>query len=132
MHIRKAKPEDRGTVMDLLRKFGLYDEFRTEEFIVAEECGVVGCVRLTNLDNAYELCSLAVEKKHQMRGIGRALVKACLAGVTKPVYCLTYIPGYFIDKGFKIVRKDELPDELTVKAAYCDGSGREWVAMVKR
>lgn len=132
MLLRKATSKDIGKVRSLLQGYNIEDEFLPEEFLVAEDGGIVGCVRLKRLDGAYELCSLAVERNHQGKGVGKKLVKTLLAEEKKPVYCLTFIPEYFIDKGFEQINKNELPSELAGKASYCNCRRKNWVAMVRR
>ncbi len=132
MRLRRAPFKDEEEVRFLLRGCGLEEELLPGELIVAEEGEIVGCARLKRIGEAYELCSLAVEKNHQRKGIGKKLVEACLRGVENPVYCLTSIPKYFIDKGFEQINRDELPLELAEKAGYCDRRRDGWIAMVRR
>jgi N-acetylglutamate synthase-like GNAT family acetyltransferase len=132
MRLRKALFRDEAKVRFLLRSHGLEEEFLPEEFTVAEEGDILGCVRLKRIGDVYELCSLAAERSHQRKGVGKKLIKPCLAGVEKPVYCLTSVPKYFMDKGFEQVDRCELPSELMEKARYCNGRKNGWAAMVRR
>ena len=76
-----------------------YENLR-DFFVVRENGRVVGCAALhiTWADLA-ELKSLAVEESEHSRGIGAALVRACVAegralGLSR-LFALTYRPGFF-------------------------------------
>jgi amino-acid N-acetyltransferase len=132
MLVRQSQQKDGDEVRVLLGSYDLVDEFVPEEFVVAQEGGkIIGCARLKKLKDAYELGSVAVEKEHQGRGVGAKLVEACLTGAGSVVYCLTFAPRFFEQLGFRVMDRASLPKELVAKAGRCNGSGREWVGMVR-
>jgi len=83
----------------------IYENLR--DFWVARlENEVVGCVALHLLwSDLAEIKSLAVREARQAKGVGAALVRACLGearaiGLPK-VFALTYKPGFFEKLGFE-------------------------------
>lgn len=84
MTIRKASTNDSESILSLIHEFPdvlVQDHLpKIEEFFVAEAEGkVVGCCALEVYSQRLaEVRSLAVAKEHQGRGIGTALIKACL------------------------------------------------------
>ena len=101
----------------------LYESLR--DFIVADHNGrLVGCVALTiEWDNLAEVKSLAVSPRHQRRGIGRRLVKACLVesrrlGIGK-VFALTMVPSFFEGLGFERVTRESLPHKVWSDCIKC-------------
>ena len=104
-------------MLELLRRYRLQPGFDLKELWVAEHRGrVVGCARLKFLGDCFEGASLGVKKSYQHRGVGTALVRACLEAADGQVYCLTYIPSFFERFGFKRVPLEKLPSELVRKA----------------
>ncbi len=63
-----------------------------------------------------EIRSLVVKKGHQRRGIGSALVRACLEEAAslgaKYVFALTYGVDFFKALDFKVIHKDTLPEKI--------------------
>jgi len=133
MILRNATSDDERAVNNLLEAYGLESDFNPKECLVAEDDQrVVGCVRLRDLGSFYELAGLAVEARHQGKGVGEALVKKALEGAgDKPVYCLTFEPDFFRRYGFKRIESSELPAQLSGKIGFCNASGREWAGMVR-
>ena len=113
---------DRGLMLKRsLNEF--YEQLR--DYFVAEADGrVVGCCALhIAWEDLAEVKSLAVEEGSCGRGIGRELVKKCLAeagdiGIRK-VFVLTYKPDFFKIFGFKPVRKEELPHKIWNECVNC-------------
>jgi amino-acid N-acetyltransferase len=92
---------------------------------VAERAGrLVGCGALTiEWDNLAEIKSLAVVRTYQRRGIGRRLVKACLAesrrlGIGR-VFALTSSPAFFERLGFARVPRESLPHKVWSDCLNC-------------
>jgi N-acetylglutamate synthase and related acetyltransferases len=60
-----------------------------------------------------EIKSLAVEKNYTKKGIGRALVEACLKEAKeydiKTVFVLTYQVDFFKKMGFELIKKKRCP-----------------------
>ncbi|HUU10701.1 MAG TPA: N-acetyltransferase [Phycisphaerae bacterium] len=101
----------------------LYESLR--DFVVAEDAGqVVGCGALTiQWDNLAEVQSVAVVEACQGRGIGRRLVKACLAEARRlgigRVFALTSTPAFFEQLGFVRVAKESLPHKVWADCVRC-------------
>ena len=117
--IRKARMGDIEPIYALVTAFArreamlarsrsqLYEALR--DFVVADVRGrIIGCGALTiEWDNLAEIKSVAVAGPYQRRGIGRRLVRACLAearrlGIGK-VFALTMRPVFFEHLGFERV-----------------------------
>ena len=97
------------------------------EFVVAQDSDsgkIAGCGALHCTWNALaEICSLAVSKDFQRRGIGGEIVKLLLSdgrklGVTK-FFTLTYNTPFFGSLGFKIVPKETLPQKIWGSCINC-------------
>jgi len=101
----------------------LYESLR--DFIVADRNGrLFGCVALTiEWDNLAEIKSLAVAQRHQRRGIGRRLIKACLAEARRlgigRVFALTSSPAFFEHVGFARVPRESLPHKVWSDCIKC-------------
>jgi amino-acid N-acetyltransferase len=77
-----------------------------------------------------EVRSLAVREACGGKGLGAALVTACLEEAARlgirRVFALTYRPGFFEKLGFRPIEKQELPQKIwkdcikCVKFACCD------------
>jgi RNA 3'-terminal phosphate cyclase (ATP) len=140
--IRKARAEDVPAIQKLVAHFAargellprtlneLYQHLR--DFFACEVDGeVVGiCALSVYWEDLAEIRSLAVQEAHGGKGLGAALVNACLAeaanlGVRR-VFALTYRPGFFEKLGFRSIDKRELPQKIwkdcikCAKFACCD------------
>lgn len=102
----------------------IYENLR--DFFVAEinGKGVVGCcaLHITWADLA-EVKSLAVADEVRNRGVGKALVKACLdeagsLGIRR-VFALTLIPEFFVKLGFSNISKNDLPHKVWSECVRC-------------
>lgn len=108
----------------ILRGFDeLYADLRS--FMVAEEKGtLLGCasVHLFWSDLA-ELKCVAVDDKHQRRGIGRAVVDACHEDLRrlgiKRAFTLTGATEFFEKLGYQVVAKDSLPRFIWGECVRC-------------
>jgi amino-acid N-acetyltransferase len=95
------------------------------DFVVADSNGrVIGCGALTiEWDNLAEIKSLAVAKRYQRRGIGRRLIKACLAEARRlgigQVFALTSSPRFFDHIGFHRVARETLPHKVWSDCVNC-------------
>ncbi len=135
MTIRKAKIPDLKDVQRLVNEFArreemiprsineLYENIR--DFFVAEEsdrlCGA--CALHILWEDLAEVRSLAVRKEYQRRGIGRRLVKKCLAeakamGIQR-VFVLTYQSDFFRKLGFLDIDKSTLPQKIWGDCIRC-------------
>lgn len=100
----------------IIRRFRLAPGFYQKEFWVAEHRGkVVGCARLKFLGDAYELASVGVKESYHRRGVGTAVVRACLEAADDRVFCLTEKPGFFERLGFGPAPEKAIPGELRKK-----------------
>ncbi len=133
--IRKAKIADLKAVHSLINDFArkemmigrsineLYENVR--DMVVYEDGrGIAGVCALHILwEDLAEVRSLAVKNEYQNRGIGRKLVKRCLAeakslGIRR-VFALTYHPDFFRKLGFREVDKSSLPQKIWGDCIRC-------------
>ena len=133
--LRKARSADGPPIQKLLAHFAERGELlpRTlnevyknlRDFFVCEVHGeVIGvCALSLYWEDLAEVRSLAVDEAHGGRGLGKALVGACLdeaasLGVRR-VFALTYRPGFFEQLGFRTLDKRDSPKRFgrTVSAA---------------
>jgi RNA 3'-terminal phosphate cyclase (ATP) len=140
--VRKARATDVPAMQTLVAHFAARGELlpRTlnemyqhlRDFFVAEVDGeIVGVCGLSLYwEDLAEIRTLAVHEAHAGKGLGSALVTACLEeagalGVGR-VFALTYRPGYFERFGFRTIDKRELPQKIwkdcikCAKFACCD------------
>jgi amino-acid N-acetyltransferase len=133
--IRKARIADLREVHRLINEFArkevmiprsmneLYENMR--DIVLYEEDGIINGVCSLHIlwEDLAEIKSLAVKKEYQQRGIGRRLVKRCLAegrglGVRR-VFALTYQPDFFEKLGFVPIDKSELPQKIWGDCVRC-------------
>ncbi len=95
------------------------------DFFIYEENGVMlGCCALhvTWIDLA-EIRSLAVRDDFQGKGVGTALVAACMEDARQlsigKVFALTYKPDFFRRIGFRRIDKGELPHKVWLECVNC-------------
>lgn len=124
LRIRPALHNDGQAVAGIIKRFRLAPGFFQKEFWVAEHRReVVGCARLRFLGDAYELASVGVKGSYHGRGVGTALVRACLDAADERVFCLTDKPGFFERLGFRQAPAQALPAELKRKMrGWCPGT----------
>ena len=74
-------------------------------------------------ENLGEVKSLAVDNNKHKRGIGTALLHACMAEAKtlgiKELFVLTYIPKFFKKHGFRRISKDRLPHKIWGECISC-------------
>jgi amino-acid N-acetyltransferase len=133
--VRKARAADGPPIQKLLAHFAERGELlpRTlnevykhlRDFFVCEAHGeVVGvCALSLYWEDLAEVRSLAVYEAYGGRGLGKALVGACLdeaarLGVRR-VFALTYRPGFFERLGFRTLDKRELPQKIWKDCIRC-------------
>lgn len=102
----------------------LYDTLR-DFFIARNSAGDligVGAIHVC-WEELAEIRSLVVKEPYRRRGIGRALVNACLAEAPKlgikRVFVLTYETGFFRKFGFSEVEKSVLPHKIWSDCLKC-------------
>jgi amino-acid N-acetyltransferase len=101
----------------------IYENIR-DYSVVRENDKVVACVALhINWEDLAEVKSIAVTEDYQKHGVGEKLVDACLdeakALGIPTVFCLTYVPDFFISCGFELVDKKELPHKIWGECYRC-------------
>jgi amino-acid N-acetyltransferase len=133
--IRKATVEDVRDIQKLVnhqadkgemlpRSLGEICDNIRDLFVYEEDGVMLGCCALhvTWVDLA-EVRSLAVTDDAQGRGVGTALLDACLEDAQrlaiKKVFALTYKPGFFEKKGFRQIDKGELPHKVWLECVKC-------------
>ena len=133
--IRPARVEDVGDMQEVINGYAAEDrmlersrDFLLEhlrDFLVAEDAsGFLGCCALAVLTpDLAEVRSLAVQPEAAGRGIGRALVRACIAearrlGVRR-VFALTLVPEFFERCGFMLTSLGRLPEKSAAECPVC-------------
>jgi RNA 3'-terminal phosphate cyclase (ATP) len=140
--VRKARAADVPAMQSLVAHFAgrgellprtlneLYQHLR--DFFVCEVDGhIVGlCALSLYWEDLAEVRTLAVHEACAGKGLGGALVTACLNEATslgvRRVFALTYRPGFFERFGFRTIDKRELPQKIwkdcikCAKFACCD------------
>jgi amino-acid N-acetyltransferase len=101
----------------------IYEAIR--DFKVARLDGIVagcGSLHIMGADLA-EVRSLAVREDVQAKGIGAAIVAACIddgraMGLDR-VFALTYRPGFFEKQGFRVANVMEFPQKVWNECVRC-------------
>ena len=135
MIVRAARVPDVADVAGLIHGYAAEDRMleRTPEFlranladfVVAEAAGrFVGCCALASLSSELaEVRSLAVEPAAAGRGVGRALVAACIARARRRglrrVFALTLVPEFFTKCGFTLTSLGRLPEKSAAECPVC-------------
>jgi len=133
--VRKARASDGPAIQKLLAHFAARGELlhRTlnevyqhlRDFVVCEAGGeIVGvCALWLYWEDLAEVRSLAVHERYGGRGLGKALVGACLEEAAalgiRRVFALTYRPGFFERLGFEALDKRELPQKIWKDCIRC-------------
>ena len=133
--IRPARVEDIEAMRALIDGYAGEDrmlsrsrEFLIEhlrDFVVAEDDGeFLGCCALAVLTpDLAEVRSLAVRPEAGGRGIGKALVEACLAAARRlglrRVFALTLVPDFFERCGFTLSSLGRLPEKSASECPVC-------------
>ena len=136
MKVEKAKIDDVKSMHKLVNQFAqkgemlpralseMYENLR-DYFVIRNRAGrVTACVALhISWSDLAEVKALAVDKQKQKKGMGSALVVACIKEAEKlgipRIFCLTYKPDFFKKMGFKEVDKMELPRKIWAECFNC-------------
>jgi amino-acid N-acetyltransferase len=136
MKVEKARIDDVKSMHELVNKFAsrgemlpramseMYENLRDYFVIRGKNKRVIACVALhISWADLAEVKALAVARTKQKKGIGSALVKACIdeareLGIPR-VFCLTYKPEFFEKQGFRQVEKMELPRKIWAECYNC-------------
>ena len=140
--MRAMRPGDVDAALALINGYAAEDRMleRTREFLlervgdffVADDIAtsaLQGCVALAVLTpDLAEIRSLAVRPDASGRGIGRALVAACVdearrAGLRR-IFALTLVPDFFERCGFTLVSLGRLPEKSAAECPICPKRGR--------
>ena len=138
--IRPARVEDVEVMRALIDKYADEDrmlsrsrEFLVEhlrDFVVAEDDGeFLGCCALAVLTpELAEVRSLAVRPESGRRGVGAALVDACVAQARRlglrRVFALTLVPQFFERCGFTLTSLGRLPEKSASECPVCPKRSR--------
>ena len=135
MLFRKAKISDIETIHKFITHFAekdlmlarsrssLYECLR--EFTVAEINSVIVGVGSLHIiwEDLAEIRALAVDESYQKQGIGRGLVEAFLAEAIDleipNIFALTYQAPFFVQCGFNIIAKADLPQKVWKECINC-------------
>lgn len=134
--VRKARMSDVPTIRELIVHYSqrgdmlpkplmeIYEELRDFFVCVNARQQVLGCCALHLFwDDLAEIRSLAVGQAEGGKGIGSALVEACVEdaralGIRK-VFTLTNKPGFFEKLGFQKIDRSELPHKIWAACVKC-------------
>ena len=135
MIVRPAREEDVAGIKALIDRFAADDRMleRSEtflranlaDFLVAEDDGVfLGCGALAVLTpDLAEVRSLAVRPEAGGRGVGKAIVDACVARARdrglRRVFALTLVPEFFTKCGFTLTSLGRLPEKSAAECPVC-------------
>lgn len=133
--VRRAVVKDAPAIHDLIKEYAKRGEILNRpvdeiyrylrDYFVYDEGGSISGVSALHIYSEVlaEIRSLAVKEGHLRKGIGSALVNACLeeAGSlgVKKVFALTYIPDFFKRLGFKEIDKSLLPQKIWRDCITC-------------
>lgn len=103
-----------GEIYEAIRDFKVA---RVDEQIIG-----TGSLHIMGVDLA-EVRSLAVAEDAQTKGVGAAIVAACVADARafglERVFALTYRPGFFEKQGFTIANVMEFPQKVWNECVRC-------------
>ncbi len=134
LRIRPARAEDVEAMRELIDTYAAQDlmlsrsrEFLDEhlrDYLVAEDDGFAGCCALAVLTHDLaEIRSLAVRPETSRRGVGKALVDACVDQARqlglRRVFALTLVPEFFERCGFTLISLGRLPEKSAAECPVC-------------
>ena len=133
--IRSARAHDVEPMRELIDRYAREDRMlsRSRDFliehlrdlVVAEGDGeFLGCCALAVLTpDLAEVRSLAVRPEASGRGVGKALVDACVAEARRlglrRVFALTLVPEFFERCGFTLTSLGRLPEKSAAECPVC-------------
>jgi len=134
LRIRPARADDVDAMRELIDRYAARDlmlsrsrEFLLEnlrDYVVAEDVAFAGCCALAALtSDLAEIRSLAVRPETSGRGVGKALVEACVDEARrlglKRVFALTLVPEFFERCGFTLISLGRLPEKSAAECPVC-------------
>jgi N-acetylglutamate synthase-like GNAT family acetyltransferase len=133
--VRAARECDIGPMRALIDRYAAEDRMlersdaflrlNLADFVVAEDAGTfLGCGALAELTaDLAELRSLAVVPGAGRRGVGKAIVAACVARARerglRRVFALTLVPEFFTKCGFTLTSLGRLPEKSASECPVC-------------
>jgi amino-acid N-acetyltransferase len=133
--VRPARDADIAAMKTVIDRYAAEDRMleRSEgflganlaDFVVAEDRGAfLGCGALAVLtDELAELRSLAVAPEASHRGVGTAIVLACIERARerglRRVFALTLVPEFFTKCGFALTSLGRLPEKSAAECPVC-------------
>lgn len=135
MKLRQAKTSDVKAMQALINHYAAKEEMlprslndiyeNIQEYVVMEDRKkLAGCCALhVSWENLAEVKSLAIDMKHQRKGLGTKLVKACEKkakdlGIHE-VFALTFKPEFFLSLGYEQISRDKLPHKVWGECVKC-------------
>jgi amino-acid N-acetyltransferase len=133
--VRKAKINDVKVIAKFIERFAakgdmlqrpvseIYSTLR-DFYIYEDEGAILGtCALHICWEDLAEVRSLAVDESSKEKGIGRALIEACIEdakemGVPK-LFALTYQEGFFLKQGFDVIDMKTLPQKIWTDCIKC-------------
>ena len=134
LRIRPARAEDVDSMRTLIDGYAAQDlmlsrsrEFllaNLHDYVVAEDGAFAGCCALAVLTpDLAEIRSLAVRPETSGRGLGKALVDACVENARRlglrRVFALTLVPEFFERCGFTLISLGRLPEKSAAECPVC-------------
>ena len=134
LRIRPARADDVDAMQLLIDGYAAQDlmlsrsrEFLLDhlgDYVVAEDDGFRGCCALAVLTrDLAEIRSLAVRPETSGRGVGKALVDACVEKAKqldlRRVFALTLVPEFFERCGFTLISLGRLPEKSAAECPVC-------------
>jgi amino-acid N-acetyltransferase len=133
--VRPARDPDIGPMRALIDRYAAEDRMlersdaflraNLADFVVAEDDGAfLGCGALAELTaDLAELRSLAVVPDAGGRGVGTAIVAACVERARgrglRRVFALTLVPEFFTKCGFTLTSLGRLPEKSASECPVC-------------
>ena len=134
--VEPARLSDAEAIADLVNRWAakdqmlprtlteIYESIRDFQVARDEDGSLTGCGSLHVMDSGLaEIRALAVEQNIHKKGIGAAVVAACIddarrLGIAR-VFALTYQPGFFERQGFRIADVMEFPQKVWNECVRC-------------
>jgi amino-acid N-acetyltransferase len=133
--VRPARESDIGPMRALIDRYAAEDRMlersdaflraNLADFLVADDDGTfLGCGALATLTrDLAEVRSLAVAPEAGRRGVGTAIVMACVERARerglRRVFALTLVPDFFAKCGFSLTSLGRLPEKSASECPVC-------------